>query len=139
MNDFRNVTKGHGGMDERVAAPLLPPFHAALLDLIAVIRPLSLDSHLVRICADGTEVVLRGWLRGARRSSTLQSHTVTGSMTVNEELRTDLRTKDYSLHGSVVISQSSVLTWHSRREQDMYIDYLSGNIVSVGVKPRTGT
>ena len=138
LNDLRNVTKGHGGMDERVAASLLPLFHAALLDLIAVLRPLSLDSHLVRICEDGTEVVLKGWLRGARRSSTLQAKTITRSMTVNEELRTDPRTKDHALHGCVVISLNSVLTWHSRREQDMYIDYLSGNIVSVGAKPRAG-
>jgi len=138
LNDLRNVTKGHGGMDERVAASLLPLFHAALLDLIAVLRPMSLDSHLVRICEDGTEVVLKGWLRGARRSSTLQAKTMTRLMTVNEELRTDPRTKDHALHGCVVISLNSVLTWHSRREQDMYIDYLSGNILSVGVKPRAG-
>ncbi len=140
LNDFRNVTKGHGGVEEKVAASLLPLFHATLLDLIAVLRPLTLDSYLVRICEDGTEVVLRGWLRGARRSSTLQSKKITRSVTVNEELRTDHRTKDYPLHGCIVISHNSVLTWHSRRhERDMYIDYLSGNIVSVGVKPRAGT
>ena len=131
--EFRNVTKGHGGVDEKAVKPWLHLFHAVLIDLISALCVLTLDTYLVGICHDGTEVQLRGWLRGKRRSSTLLSKTPLRSVTVNEELRAEGFATAYPVHGSVVVSRNSVLTWHSRTKEqvDTYVDYLTGSVRSL--------
>jgi hypothetical protein len=129
--DFRNITKGHGGPDESTSAPVLFPFHSVFLDLVSSLKEISFDAHLVRICKDGTEINLGGWLRGIRRSSILlrPQHR---SLTTGNELRT--QTETFAFEERVSIRVNEVLTWHGEKKsgEDAYVNYLSGEVRSLG-------
>jgi len=128
--DLRNVTKGHGGIDEKIAGQVLSSTHAAFIDLIGLLAPLTLSASLIRICKDGAEITLRGWLRGERRSSVLLE-TEHQSLTVDVMLRT--HSENHSLRELTSVTGNSVLTWHSVGDNaDTYVNYLTGWVGSLG-------
>lgn len=129
--EFRNVTKGHGGPDEDVSGAVLAEFHGVFLDLVAVLRRASLNGYLLRICKDGTEIKLSGWLRGMRRSSVLL-RPLHRSLTTRVDLKVD--TETYELDARVKIRGNEVLTWHGENKsgEDAYVNYVTGEIRTLG-------
>lgn len=128
--NFRNVTKGHGGIEEKTVASYLAGFYATFLQLVSLLHSLALDARLMACCADATEIESRGWLRGRYRSSTLWSSSSSRvkSIKVTHELRWN--SEEYKLDPYVKFIGNSVLTWHSLAKdgQDAYLDYLTGRI-----------
>jgi len=63
FTDLRNVTRGHGVVEETSIAPFWHVLHEIFLAMVSGLRPLILSSYLVAVEASGKEIVLRGWLR----------------------------------------------------------------------------
>lgn len=69
FTNLRNVTKGHGVVEETIIAPFWHPLHEIFLDMVLGLESLVLSSDIVTIKQSGEEVNLNGWLRGKRDSS----------------------------------------------------------------------
>jgi len=61
--DLRNVTKGHGVVEETSIGPFWHILHEIFLEMVSQLQPFTISSYFVAIEPNGKEVVLRGWLR----------------------------------------------------------------------------
>ena len=64
---LRNVTKGHGPVDENLAGRLWDHLHAAFLEMAEGLDYLLTKSALIILC-DGKTQLLGGWYRGRKRA-----------------------------------------------------------------------
>jgi len=63
FTDLRNVTRGHGVVEEASIAPFWHPLHEVFLEMVSGFQYFVLSSYLVAIKPSGKEIILRGWLR----------------------------------------------------------------------------
>lgn len=60
---LRNITRGHGSVNEERVAPLLDGLHAAFLDLVDRLAPMAIQAEITIVTPSGPQVVARGWYR----------------------------------------------------------------------------
>lgn len=129
---LRNVTRGHGAVEDRVASPIWHRFHALFLQVVNQLRPLVLDSSLAVRNDTGTMDVLSGWLRGPARSSRLSWSL---PQSISDELVFPVLRSSYGelpLQPFVCVRGNHCLTWNSRREAAIeYVDYSDGKLERV--------
>lgn len=63
FRDLRNVTRGHGVVEESSIAPFWHILHETFVEMVSALRSLILSSYLVAAEPSGREIVLRGWFR----------------------------------------------------------------------------
>ena len=74
FTDLRNVTRGHGVVEEASIAPFWHPLHEVFLEMVSGLRHFVLSSYLVAIEPSGKEIILRGWLRDKFQHDLDQKH-----------------------------------------------------------------
>ena len=106
---FRNVARGHGAVEEKVAARLWNGLHGVFLEMSEGLRALALESRLERIDQEGNRVQFAGWFRNGTRPSS-------GRIKPQEDTQAKafLRTSSgraLSLYPFVILRNEEVLTW----------------------------
>lgn len=113
---LRNMTKGHGPLDENMAGKLWSELHAAFLAMAGGLDYLLFNSALVVLGADGAQL-LGGWYRGGKRafSEPLDSRTGnTGSPASGEQSPVYLRSPNrevFSLAPLLQCNGDDVFMW----------------------------
>ncbi len=62
--NLRNVTRGHGSVDEARVAPLVHGLHATFLAIVGDLGTITINAELSSVEQDGTRSSSRGWCRG---------------------------------------------------------------------------
>lgn len=63
FTDFRNVTRGHGVVDEKSISPFWHLIHEIFLEIVSELRPLVISPRIVAVEPSGKKGIYRGWLR----------------------------------------------------------------------------
>lgn len=63
FRDFRNVTRGHGVVEEISLSPYWHLMHEIFLEMVHGIKYLIFSSHLVTLDHENKKTIYRGWLR----------------------------------------------------------------------------
>lgn len=126
FRDLRNVTRGHGVVEEKSVAPLWHAFHETFLRMVLGLRPLTLSSVLVAAGPNEQQVPLQGWLRGGHRP---YSKSPRKSSTCNAVAFLKLPSGEaLPIHPLAIIHGNSVLLWDHVRKEGMieFLNYASG-------------
>lgn len=122
FRDLRNVTRGHGVVEEKLVAPLWHFFHQTFLEVISALQPLILSSVLVATELNGKQVSIQGWYKGKNRTE-LKFHdskehpTVTALKLPSGQL--------LLLHPLVIVHSNNVLVWDCVRKEKTAIEFLN--------------
>ena len=126
---LRNVTRGHGAVEEKQVAPLWHGLHETFLQMVWDLRSLVIDSTITTSKGVGEPIALRGWNRTVRGISR-----GVGQGTQEHDLvfllRKDSKTSPFLLVYPFMVKQAnSVLLWNSVRGNAIeFIDYGSGKL-----------
>jgi len=121
FRDLRNVTRGHGVVEEKVVAPFWHFFHQAFLDIISALEPLVLSSILVAIEPKGKQVPIQGWYKMGTRTK-LKFHD-----SQDRPLVTALKLPSgqlLPLFPLVIVYFNKVLLWDRLRKREKAIEFL---------------
>ena len=123
LNHFRNVTKGHGVIEEKLVSPFWHDLHETFLLMISQMRSLNLSSTVVGWRSGGKEIPLRGWLRDGSRQG---HHFLQPSM--EQEMFALLKPQQgqpFALYPLVIIRSWDVLVWDSTRNKEQTVEFLN--------------
>ncbi len=121
FRDLRNVTRGHGVVEEKTVAPFWHFFHQGFLEIISALQPLVLSSVLVGIQTKGKQVPIQGWYKMENRTK-LKFHDshehplVTALKLLSEQL--------LPLFPLVIVYSNKVLVWDRLRKREKAIEFL---------------
>ncbi len=121
FRELRNVTRGHGVVQEKGVAPLWDGLHRLVLDLIAAMELLTLSSVLVATEPNGNRICLRGWYRARSRNRLLFTEAGEDCMV------TSLSAPGGQLvvtHPLIVAHTGRVFVWERIRRDERMIEFL---------------
>lgn len=127
---LRNVTRGHGAVEENQITPLWHGLHESFLHLVSCLKPLVLDS-VITTTSSRSRSVLRGWTReidaGIRD---FKSDQVPYEPAYLADKKNNGRHEQILLYPFVVKVSDSLLIWNSVRGNTVeFIDYGSGQLL----------
>ena len=122
FRDLRNMTRGHGVVEEKSVAPLWHFLHQTFLEVILALRPLVLSSVLVAIEPNGRQISLRGWNKGEHRPELglheSQEHRVLSALkSPSGQL--------LPLYPLFIICSNNVLLWDCLRREEKAIEFMN--------------
>ncbi len=124
---LRNVTRGHGVVNEKLASPLWHGFHELFLDMVIGLRPLAFASSLVYIEKSKDKQIIRGWDRNKYFVSKNEAEDSIGKVYLKTENRE--KEKYIMLYPMAIAYKNSILLWNKTREDSLeFIDYSSGKL-----------
>jgi hypothetical protein len=132
---LRNITKGHGVVDNRLAAPLWHSFHAAFLDVVAGLQPITLETVLTVKDGSGREMAIAGCAasRLSRYFGTPSPAGEAGSAFVRMQAG-DSSTLPLELFPFLAWFEDAVWVWNSVRGNRIeFIDYATGRLERVDI------
>lgn len=122
FRDLRNVTRGHGVVEEKSVAPLWHFFHQTFLEITSALEPLILSSVLVATEPNGKQVSIQGWYKGKNRTK-LKFHdsqeypVVTALKLPSGQL--------LPLYPLVIVHSNNVLVWDRLMKEEKAIEFLN--------------
>lgn len=130
LTSIRNITRGHGGLQERTSALVWHGLHRVFLESLSGLRPLVLGGQLVAQGSESRSVHHAGWRRGLYRHSTLD--TALASLPAHSA-RVLWQFPEYTIDLApfTVFRRNECWTWNGRSRsgsQADYVDYASGKI-----------
>jgi aryl carrier-like protein len=122
FRDLRNVTRGHGVVEEKSVAPLWHFFHQTILELISALQPLILSSILVATEPNGKQVSIQGWYKGKNRTKLKfqdsQEHPVVTALKLPSG-------QLLQLYPLVIVHSNNVFVWDRLRKEERAIEFLN--------------
>lgn len=125
FTDLRNVTRGHGVVEEESLAPFWHVLHEIFLEMVSRLRFMVLSSHVVAIEPSGKEILVQGWLRGKHQYGLNQTYSEQ-ELLASLELPSGQKVLMYPL---VVVKERNVLVFDHLGTQEntiVFFDYKSG-------------
>ena len=123
LTDLRNVTRGHGVVEEKLVVPLWHALHETFLKMVSSLQSLTSLSVLVAVEPNGGRVSLQGWLRGEYRS---YPESLRKSPACDAVALLKLASgQEFCLHPLVIIHGNNVLLWDCVQERKGLIEFLN--------------
>lgn len=122
FRDLRNVTRGHGVVEEKSVAFLWHFFHQTFLEIVLALQPLIFSSVLVAIEPNGKQVSIQGSYKGKNRTK-LEFHD-----SQDHPIITALKLPSgqlLPLYPLVIVHSNNVLVWDRLRKKEMAIEFLN--------------
>lgn len=121
--NFRNLTKGHGIIEEKGIAVVWEDLHEIFLDILSRLKLLFFDSTLQSLVSSGEKVALRGWMRNGRRPegrSTMAAFSGKAGAFLKPP-----EGKMLSLYPFVVLKLNEVLVWDGFNSKENRLELLN--------------
>jgi hypothetical protein len=131
FNWLRNVTRGHGAVEEDQAQPMWLGMHEVLLEMTAGLGSLMLDAAVSSVNESGEVLAQRGWGRSLYGTKEEASQEVESAplYLINDVAPGG---RPILVHPLMIKRGHSVLLWNKvQGELIQYIDYGSGQLISV--------
>ncbi len=122
FRDLRNVTRGHGVVEEKSVAPFWHFFHQTFLEIISALQPLILSSFLVVIEPNDKQVSIQGWYKGKNRTELKFHGSQEHPLVVALKLSSGQLLPLYPL---VIVHYNNVFVWDRLRKEERVIEFLN--------------
>jgi len=123
--DLRNVTRGHGVLDESLISPIWPLLQESFLDIVSILRGFILSSQIISIGPKGDRIILQGWNRNQmedKQNEALSGKELFCSLTLSSG-------QSEFIYPFAVVKDKNVLIFDHIESQEglfAFIDYRTG-------------